>query len=121
MLVVGPLPALGNAPINTLEDAWLEWDAGRNIIQGGTPWFTGVPLAKLLQSCHRRGTALIPKELRAAHESGQFFLTLEIASGARAHESELLAQAQERIPNSLATDVQADWAKWPMKFCPRLP
>lgn len=121
MLVVGPLPVSSNAPINTLDDAWLEWDAGRNIIQGGTPWFTGVHLARLLQSCHRRGAALIPQNLSAAHDSGQFFLTLEIARSARAHENQLLAQAQERLPNSLATDVQADWTKWPMKFRPQLP
>jgi hypothetical protein len=121
MLVVGPLASRPDIPINTLDDGWLEWDAGRNIIEGGQPWFTGVPLARFLRTCHRDGIALLPPRLQTAHESGQFFLTLEVATGARTHANELLAQVSRRLPTPLSLDLEADWTKWPMRFRPKLP
>jgi hypothetical protein len=74
-----------------------------------------------LHTCHRNGIALLPSRLQAAHESGQFFLTLEVATGARTHANELLAQVSQRLPTPLSLDLEADWTKWPMRFRPKLP
>ncbi len=63
-LVVGnPLPNHAG-PINTLSNAWLEWDAGRNIIGLQRPWFVGDLLENYLDAIRPGHTlAPIPKTL----------------------------------------------------------
>jgi len=49
-LIAGePLPNR-EGPINTLSNAWLEWDAGRNIIGLQRPWFVGDLLENYLEA-----------------------------------------------------------------------
>jgi len=79
MLIVAPLPNPGQGPVNTLANAWLDWDAGRSILGMKTPWSIGVPCAEYVRDVHRAGQLNLPPQLRAAHDAGQFFLTLEIA------------------------------------------
>ena len=114
MCVVGPLPSPGPGPVNTLDNAWLEWDAGRNVVGLRTPWFVGVPLAEYLREVVRGSAARLPQQLRAAHDSGQFFLTLEVAARVRAPVlANLQSQILERLPASLRFDPEADWTQWP--------
>lgn len=119
MMIVGPLPPINDGPINTLANAWLEWDAGRNILGMRQPWFVGVPLAGFVRAAHQAGAGMIAPELRAAHDAGQFFLTLEIAikidSPAK---DDLLAQAAARLPRGMLQDSGADWRQWPMRAKP---
>jgi hypothetical protein len=96
--------------------AWIEWDAGRNILGQRRPWFVGVPLAEYVRDLHRAGGLLLPEQLRASHDAGQFFLTVEIAAHIQ-HPAldELTAQIQERLPSSMAADLAAAWQTWPMR------
>jgi len=58
-------------------------------------------------------------ELLAAHDSGQFFLTLEIAAKLNLPLlAELKGQMLDRLPESLRQDKQADWQQWPMRVKP---
>jgi spermidine synthase len=119
MLLLGPLPLPPPGPVNTLADAWLEWDAGRNIIGLRTPWFIGVPLAEYVRDLQRSSQSLLPTERRAAHDAGQFFLTLEIAAKLNLPVLDgLKAQVPERIPRTLWEDSQVDWKNWPMRIKP---
>lgn len=118
-LVVGPLPEPAPGAVNTLANAWLEWDAGRNILGMSTPWFIGVPAAEYVREAHRAGQPLMPPELRPAHEAGQFFLTLEIAAKLKLSVlADLEAQASARTPPALREDQSADWRQWPMRVKP---
>ena len=119
MLVLGPVPDPGPGVINTLANAWLEWDAGRNILGMRTPWFIGVPYAEYVRDVHRSGQALLPPRLRPAHDAGQFFLTLEVAAKLKSPAfANLHAQATDRTPTALREDRQADWRQWPMRLKP---
>ncbi len=119
MLVLGPLPDPGPGVINTLANAWLEWDAGRNILGMKTPWFIGVPYAEYVRDVHRSGEPLLPPRLRPAHDAGQFFLTLEVAAKLKLPAfANLHAQASDRTPTALREDGQADWRQWPMRLKP---
>src|SRR5262249_35898254 len=80
MMIVGSLPEPADGPVNTLGNAWLEWDCGRNILGMETPWFIGVPEAEFVQDIQRAAQTAVPSELQTAHDAGQFFLTLEIAA-----------------------------------------
>lgn len=122
MMVVGPLPQMGPGPINTLANAWIEWDAGHNILGRQNPWFVGVPLGEYMRGLHRTGASLLPEHLRAAHDAGQFFLTLEMAAHIQ-HSTlgDLTAQTTERLPNSMATDTAAIWRAWPMRAAGIIP
>jgi spermidine synthase len=121
MLVIGPLAQPPDGPVNTLRNAWLEWDAGRNILGRQQPWFVGVPFGEYSLDLQQRGIDLLPSTLRTAHDAGQFFLTLDIAShsqdGALAG---LMSQMPNRLPRSLATDPNAMWRYWPMRLNPGL-
>jgi spermidine synthase len=119
MLVIGPLPDPGAGPVNTLANGWLEWDAGRNILGMRAPWFIGVPCAEYARGAHRAGQSLMPPELRAAHDAGQFFLTLEIAAKLNLPSlADLRAQVKARAPRALLEDSRADWRQWPMRVKP---
>jgi hypothetical protein len=108
--------------VNTLANAWLEWNAGRNIVGLQTPWFIGVPLAEYVRDRQRAGQTSLPESRRAAHEAGQFCLTLEIAAKLNLPVlGDLKSQLNERLPPSLRDDPQADWSQWPMRIKPALP
>jgi spermidine synthase len=122
MLLLGPLPDPGPGAVNTLANAWLEWNAGRNIVGLQTPWFIGVPLAEYVRDRQRAGQTSLPESRRAAHEAGQFCLTLEIAAKLNLPVlGDLKSQLNERLPPSLRDDPQADWSQWPMRIKPALP
>ncbi len=119
MMIVGPLPAPPPGPLNTLANAWLEWDAGKNILEMRTPWFIGVPCGEYVREVHRAGQTILPPELRAAHDVGQFFLTLEIAAKLQLPAlADLQSQTHDRMPGSLLRDKGADWRQWPMRLKP---
>jgi hypothetical protein len=119
MMLLGPLPAPGAGPVNTLANAWLEWDAGRNILGMKTPWFIGIPSAEYVRDVQRAGNLQLPANLRAAHEAGQFFLTLEVAAKWNLPALlDLRIQIPKRIPDALQQDGTADWRQWPMRVKP---
>jgi spermidine synthase len=119
MLVIGPLAQPPAGPVNTLRNAWLEWDAGRNILGRQEPWFVGVPFGEYSLDLQQRGADLLPSTLHAAHDAGQFFLTLDIATHSQNRApAELMWQIPNRLPRSLATDQVASWRYWPMRLNP---
>lgn len=119
MLVLGPVPVPPAGPINTLGNAWLEWNAGQNILGLKTPWFIGIPCAEYVRDIHRATQPLIPAKYRAAHDAGQFFLTLEVAAKLQLPMLEdLRSQVPQRLPEPMRRDAQADWAQWPMRVKP---
>jgi hypothetical protein len=119
MLVVGEPSVPAVAPLNTLANGWLEFDAGRNIIGLREPWFVAVPYATHLRELHRGAQLAMPEALRAAHDSGQFFLTLEIAAHISSPELPALKlQVAERLPADLRNDSAADWRQWPGRVKP---
>ena len=120
MMLLGPLPDPGAGPVNTLGNAWLEWNAGRNILGLREPWFVGIPAAEYVRDIQRTGLAMLPEEFRKAQEVGQFFLTLEVAAKlelpARA---EMENQIPSRIPPAMWADGHAAWRQWPMRVKPK--
>jgi spermidine synthase len=122
MMIVGQLPALPNGPVNTLANAWLEWDCARNIPGLKTPWFIGVPEAEFVRDLHRQSQSNMPPPLRPAHDAGQYFLTLEIATKLNlAVQPNLFAQLLTRLPAPLRNDPDALWQEWPSRAKPPLP
>lgn len=116
MMLVGEPVMPANAPVNTLANGWLEFDAGRNILGLREPWFVAVPFATHLRDLHRAAAARLPESLRAAHDSGQFFLTLEIAAHINSPDLPALQpQMAERLPAELAEDPSANWPGWPAR------
>jgi hypothetical protein len=84
-----------------------------------TPWFIGVPAAEYVRDAHRAGQALLPPELRTAHDAGQFFLTLEVAAKLKLPAlAPLQSQAPDRTLAALRDDQGADWRQWPMRLKP---
>jgi spermidine synthase len=119
MLLLGPPPVPGPGPVNTLANAWLEWDAGRNIVGLRTPWFIGVPLAEYVRDVQRASQTSLPESRRVAHDAGQFFLTLEIAAKLNLPVvDDLRSQMRDRLPHALRDDSEADWSQWPMRVKP---
>jgi len=119
MMIIGPLPEPPAGPVNTLANAWLEWDAGRNILGMRTPWFIGIPAAEYVRDIQRGAQPLLPADLRGAHDAGQFFLTLEIATRLNLDVlPQLKGQIPGRLPESLRADDRADWRQWPMRIKP---
>lgn len=119
MTVLGPAPVPPGGPLNTLDGAWLEWDAGRNVMGLRQPWFVGIPLAEYVRDTARNGARWIPEDLRSAQDAGQFFLTLEVAArmGLPA-KANLEAQIPTRMPTALLDDFQNDWRLWPSRVKP---
>lgn len=119
MLMLGTLPEIEAGPINNLANAWLEWDAGRNILGLSKPWLIGVPFAEFVRDVQRASRDQLPEALREAHESGQFFLTLEIVAKLNLPAlAEMKSQLAKRLPASLGADTNADWTQWPMRIKP---
>lgn len=119
MLLLGPLSAPAPGPLNTLANSWLEWDAARNILGLRAPWFIAVPCAEYLREVHNAGKLLLPPTRLAAHDAGQFFLTLEIAAKMDLPvKANLEAQLPERMPPALRHDTKADWRQWPSRIKP---
>ncbi len=119
MMIVGTLPTFEHGPINTLASSWLEWDCGGNILGMQTPWFVGIPEAEFLRGIHRAASPRMPGEIRAAHDAGQFFLTMEIAAKLGLPVLvNLKSQVTERLPRALQTDLDAAWARWPSQVKP---
>jgi spermidine synthase len=126
MMVIGPLTSPPSGPLNTLGNAWLEWDAGKNILGRQQPWFVGVPFGNYVRQLHDGGTQLLPFHLRAAHDAGQFFFAREITARIEQGQfDDLSAPIPERLPQSLATDEAAAWQAWPTRSrfqpAPRIP
>ena len=113
MMVAGPLPSFDPASVITLDNGWIEWNAGRNILSGREPWFSGVPMARFLKLSHEMKKDMLPDRLVASGEAGQFFATLAIAQATKIHHVELTQRMYEFLPGSLATDKEADWKRWP--------
>jgi hypothetical protein len=121
MMLVGELPTPPKGPINTLANAWLEWDCGKNIVGMKSPWFIGVPEAGYLQEIQRTARILLPPELQQAHESGQFFLALEIAAKLHLPQfSNFAAQIADRLPAPMRNDREVSWQEWPTRVKPKL-
>jgi hypothetical protein len=119
MMLIGPVPELPDGPLNTLANAWLEWDAGRNIIGLQTPWFVGVPEAEWVRDVQQASGQTVDPAMRAAHDAGQFFMTLEVAIKLKAPGlAALTAQIEQRLPQSLRRDLDSDWQQWPMRIKP---
>ncbi len=117
MCVAGPVPKLPPGPINTLANGWIEWDAARNILGMGTPWFIAVPYAEFIRDVQRAGQPLVPAEMRPMQDAGQFFLTLEIAAKMKLpFLDQLRGQIGQRLPQALQEDAGAEWQHWPMQF-----
>lgn len=122
MMVIGPLPEVPAGPVNTLGNAWLEWDAGNNIVGLRTPWLIGVPAAEIIRDQHRAGVAAMPSRWRPAHDAGQFFLTLSVADKVKAPVlANLEAQLTDRLPGPLRSDASAEWSHWPARLKPFTP
>lgn len=119
MCLLGPLPPPPPGPVNTLANAWLEWDAGRNVVGLRSPWFVGVPWAEYARDVHRAAMPRMPETFRGAHDAGQFFLTLEVAAvvGGPVFEN-LRAQVADRLPEALQRDAEVDWSRWPGRVKP---
>ena len=118
MMIVGPVPK-STAPLNTLENSALEWNAARNVIGLRDPWFVGVPCAEYIRDIHRRGRTLLPDAIQRAHDAGQFFLTIEIAARLQLPAlAGLQAQIPERMPPAMWRDADANWQTWPMRIKP---
>jgi hypothetical protein len=119
MMVIGPLPASAQGPVNTLANSWLEWNAAENILGMRTPWFIAVPCAEYIRDIHRSGRVLMPEALQSSHDAGQFFLTLEIAAKMNLPVlSNLKSQIQGRLPKAMLQDAEANWQQWPMRIKP---
>ncbi len=119
MLMLGTHPEIEAGPINNLANAWLEWDAGRNILGMTKPWFIGVPYAEFVRDVQRANREQLPESLRDAQESGQFFLTLEIVAKMNLPAlEEMKTQLAKRLPAALGADTGADWSQWPMRIKP---
>jgi spermidine synthase len=119
MMIIGPAPEPSPGPLNTLANAWLEWDAARNILGMRTPWFIGIPCAEYVRDIQRTSQPLLPLGLRPAHDAGQFFLTLEIAAKLNlAVLPQLKSQVLDHLSPSLRNDASAHWKQWPMRIKP---
>jgi predicted membrane-bound spermidine synthase len=119
MCLIGPAPDPGPGPLNTLDNGWLEWNAGRNVVGLREPWFIGVPYAEFVRDCVAQGARFLPEELRDAQDSGQFFLTLDIAAKLRLPQLvNLQSQVAHRLPTELQDDFSIDWSHWPSRSKP---
>jgi len=121
MMVVGPLrpPKIAKPGRKiTLNNGWLEWDGGRNLMEGGEPWFAAVPMAEYLRERHREGRAFLPSQLQHAHEAGHYFLTLAVAHEGKVNKEALLERLPTYLPASMRADTDIYWPVWPSNFKP---
>lgn len=119
MCMLGPVPPPAPGPTNTLANGWLEWNAGKNIVGMKEPWFIGIPYAEFVRDRAFAGARYLPADLRAAQDSGQFFLTLEIAAKLKLPELvNLRGQVADRLPMPLQDDFAINWTQWPSRIKP---
>jgi spermidine synthase len=119
MCLIGDLPPMPSGPENTLANGWLEWNAGRNIVGLREPWFIGVPAAERFRDWHRAQQPRLSQRWREAHDAGQFFLTLEVATRAGSgFARDLRSQIGGRLPLPLRADPAIDWRIWPGQVKP---
>lgn len=119
MLTLGPAPVPPAGPTITLANAWLEWNAARNVIGQREPWFIGVPLAQTLREVQRQGRPQLPADLRPAQDAGDLCIAYEIARAARLPAAAKIAeQLRADFPAALLEDPGARWAAWPMRYPP---
>jgi spermidine synthase len=121
MMVIGPL-ARANPDqakrVITLNNGWLEWEAGRNLIEGGEPWFAGVALAYYIRERHAAGEPRVPISMKRSHEAGQYFLTLAVAHEGKVDTGQLLPRFLDFLPSALRNDPDVDWQSWPSALKP---
>jgi hypothetical protein len=61
----------------------------------------------------------MPLGLRSAHDSGQFYLTLEVAACAGGDlVNAFKVQVGDRMPVALREDPMIDWKLWPSRVKP---
>ncbi len=101
MLTLGPAPEPGPGPINTLGNAWLEWNAGRNVVGLAEPWFTDDAFRTFAADLSAASRDHLPTDLRDAHAGGE---KLARDPGLR---------PESVLPASLRDDLTADWTEWP--------
>lgn len=119
MMVVGPLTEDPAAPRNTLGNAWLELHAAHNILLRRERWFNDARLVRYVGEQHERGRALLPAALRSVHALGQFYYEAELAFEQNpTNWRQLGSEAQRRLPESLAGDLDVDWSQWPLGLRP---
>lgn len=121
MMVVGPLAPVeleNPAPIITLDNGWLEWNGGQNLLNGGESWFAAVPLGEFLRERHHAGRGAMPVGLARWHEAGHYFSTLSIAHEGNVKSDELLGRLPEYLPASMRNDPDIYWPVWPANIKP---
>jgi hypothetical protein len=76
-------------------------------------------MAELYQAWHRVQKDRMPERVRAAHDGGQFYLTLEVASRAGGDLARAFrSQVADRLPTALREDPLIDWNQWPSRVKP---
>ena len=119
MMVVGPITGDPAAPRITLGNAWLELHAAHNILLRRERWFNDAHLVQYVGELHQKSHSLMPTALRSVHALGQFYYESELAFEQNPRNwRQLSAQAQRRIPESIARDPDVDWSQWPMGLRP---
>jgi spermidine synthase len=119
MMVVGPLAFPGPGPKNTLGNAWIEWDAGRNILGQREPWFVGARWVEYLGGLHGAGIERMPVPRRSAHGAGQYFAELDVVGrGREGGLEELRGQMADWLPAGVLRDGGVAWELWPMVIGP---
>lgn len=101
MLLLGTPPPPPEGPINTLANAWLEWNAGQNIIGLPEPWFAKRAFADYAMELKADLGGSVPAKFHPALNS----------SSALLHHRQ--GDPAKLLPESLASDWEADWQKWP--------
>jgi len=101
MLLLGTPPPPPPGPENTLANAELEWDAGRNIIGLPTPWFAKRDFMEYCETTKSQLAEVVPGEWHSA---------LNASSRLLHHRK---GDPGKLLPSSLAVDWDADWQKWP--------
>jgi len=101
LFLLGPLAGqVPDGPINTLGNAWLEWNAADNILGEKEPWFVGEPWL----------------EFATGFASGQAKVLIFGDQEIRRHPSSagrIRAEMKALFPEEVLLDEGADWTLWP--------
>lgn len=98
LLVLGEPPPVPSGSLNTLANAALEWNAGRNIIGLARPWFTGDAFLAYTELADASG---LPESYLAARQAGLKLARLR------------QGDAASLLPATVREDAGADWTQWP--------
>ncbi len=115
MLMLGNAPRLpGNTPRNTLRNAYVELQAGRNLLTGAEPWLTGQSYRKFVSMVRENSAPLIPFD----HRSAQFFVELDSVTERALKEEDpavmtTIPEIIVRLPEAFLSDAGAEWRTWP--------